>query len=810
MVRKNILLNCLLIGSFTPLLPACSGSEPCDPASTCPTSSSCGEAGGTASGGSGQGGTSSGGNSQGGSTALGGAGGQGGVGGQGGGSLAAVPGIEVSAISGPSTEAGGQATFSVVLQTQPSAAVTVNFNSDDSTEGTVSPTSLTFTDTNWNAPQSATVTGEDDDIADGHQAYQVVFTATASTDTAYATITPAPVAITNVDDETAGISVSPVSGPTTEAGGQATFTVALNSEPTANVMVHFDSDDTSEGTVGSTSLMFTTVNWSAPQPVTLTGQNDDLADGYQTYQVVFSQTTSTDTAYAGITPAPVLATNVDDETAGITVSPLSGPTTEAGGQATFTVVLNSEPAANVTVNFDSNAPAEGTLNHTSLTFTDVNWSAPQPVTLTGEDDDLADGNQPYQIVFTATASTDSAYAAITPAPLPATNMDDETAGITVSAPSGPTTEASGQATFTVVLNSEPSANVTVNFDSDDGSEGIVAPTALTFTPTDWSTPKPATLTGVDDELADGNQLYTISFPSVVSNDPVYAAMTPATLSVTNVDDDTADIVVSAIRGPSSEGGGQATFTVVLTSRPFVAVTVNLDSGDSSEGTIDKTALDFTTTNWMTAQTVTVTGADDGLVDGNQPYAIVFSAPTTSDPDYATITPNNVTVTNLDDEPPLELDIDTHDALYTDVAGTRGFHFTAPVSFTIIGLRVPTDVNPGGQNIEVVRFNSPVPTWSTTTNDFTSLAYFTDVASDGFITTHIPIQAGDIIGILGARGDTTMRNSYGATNTYNTTISGQAVTLYRLIFQDNLNTTQAYDLANDTLSYYGRVEMQYVE
>ena len=47
-------------------------------------------------------------------------------------------------------------------------------------------------------------------------------------------------------------------------------------------------------------------------------------------------------------------TNTDNDTAGITVTPTSGlTTTEAGGTATFTVVLNSQPTADVTIGVSS-------------------------------------------------------------------------------------------------------------------------------------------------------------------------------------------------------------------------------------------------------------------------------------------------------------------------------------------------------------------------------------------------------------------------------------------------------------------------
>ena len=53
--------------------------------------------------------------------------------------------------------------------------------------------------------------------------------------------------------------------------------------------------------------------------------------------------------YNGINPADVSVTNTDNDASGITVSTISGPTTEAGGTATFTVVLDAQPTADVTV-----------------------------------------------------------------------------------------------------------------------------------------------------------------------------------------------------------------------------------------------------------------------------------------------------------------------------------------------------------------------------------------------------------------------------------------------------------------------------
>ena len=67
-----------------------------------------------------------------------------------------------------------------------------------------------------------------------------------------------------------------------------------------------------------------------------------------------------------------------------------------------------------------------------------------------------------------------------------------------------------------------------------------------------------------------------------------------------------------------------------TSQPTADVTIGLSSDDTTEGTVSPSTLTFTTTNWNTAQTVTVTGVDDYLDDGDIGYHIVTAAATSGD------------------------------------------------------------------------------------------------------------------------------------------------------------------------------------
>jgi hypothetical protein len=235
--------------------------------------------------------------------------------------------------------------------------------------------------------------------------------------------------------------------------------------------------------------------------------------------------------------------------AGITVNPTSGlVTTEAGGSDNFTVVLDSQPSDNVTIALSSDDLSEGMVSPTSLTFTTTDWNTPQTVTITGVDDATVDGNVAYTIITAPATSTDPNYNGVDASDVAVTNTDDDSAGITVNPTSGlVTTEAGGTDTFTVVLDSQPSSNVTVGLSSDDSSEGTVAPSSLTFTPANWNTPQTATVTGVDDFIIDGNVAYNIVTAAATSSDANYNGINSSDVAVTNTDDDSIPPATAAPR-----------------------------------------------------------------------------------------------------------------------------------------------------------------------------------------------------------------------------------------------------------------------
>ena len=99
------------------------------------------------------------------------------------------------------TEMGGTDTFEVSLPLTPSADVTVNFSSSDTTEGTIAPGSVTFTTANWDTPVTITVTGIDDSEYDLDQDYQVIIGSLSSADANYDGFNPDDLDAVNIDDD---------------------------------------------------------------------------------------------------------------------------------------------------------------------------------------------------------------------------------------------------------------------------------------------------------------------------------------------------------------------------------------------------------------------------------------------------------------------------------------------------------------------------------------------------------------------------------------------------------------------------------
>lgn len=583
------------------------------------------------------------------------------------------PDIHVDTGNGVITSENGPVsdTFTIVLAYQPSSNVTIGtFTSSDTSEVTVSPASLLFTTANWNVPQTVTVTGVDDAIADNYQVVSISLGTAVGAE--YDGLSAGLVYVTNLDDDVVAQNVIILNDglitkedPSTPLSDS--FQVVLSSAPSTNVTIAtIASSDTGEATVSPSTLTFTTANWNTPQSVTVTGVDDLVPDGLQTIYVNFSNTSSTDATWNGVSIGSLTVYNIDDEAEPVPgINVISGPmhlTGESGISNSFNVVLDSQPTADVNIIISSSDTTEGQVIVPSggiLTFTSANWNIPQSVNIQGQDDTTGDGNIDYTIILATATSSDTDYNGIDPADVNFRNIDDDTIDVVVSTGDGLITKEDPATpladSFQVVLSSAPSANVTITtISSSDTGEATVSPSTLTFTTANWSTPQTVTVTGVDDLQSDGIQSLVVSFSNTSSTDSNWNNLSISSLTVYNIDDEPSS-GISVMAGPlllTGESGISSSFNVVLNSQPTADVAIAVSSSDTTEGMVTSPSggsLTFTTTNWNTPQTVVVQGLDDSTVDGNIDYTITLGAASSTDTDYNGIDPGDVNFRNIDDD-----------------------------------------------------------------------------------------------------------------------------------------------------------------
>ncbi len=460
----------------------------------------------------------------------------------------------------------------------------------------------------------------------------------------------------NSDPSDITISESAITTYENQTQGAATFTVVLPAAPTGNVCIDVTSDDDGEGKINtvntratslaSKTICFTTLNWNTPQTIYIFGINDNIDDDDQAYSVNLSiNTGSTDagSGYYYATPGSVSATNTDDDTAGLTASLISGVTTEAGGTATFTMRLNSQPVNDVTFTLSSSDATEGDVTNPAgktVTFTSANWNSNQTITVTGINDDIDDGNIAYQINISNASSVDPKYNGLFATNVNVTNNDNDTAGFTVSAISNTTSENATTATFTVRLNSKPATDgenyaVVVNVVSNDEGEGTVDKASLTFDHTNWNVNQTVTVTGVNDDLVDGNISYSIELAvnGTSTTDAIYDLLNPADVSVTNTDNDAVTLAISSPSVLEGDAGTTALeFTVTQTGFPVVGgYTVSYYTNNGTAKTPTDFAGGGSTVSFSEVEsfngatkTITININGDNMVEPNETFTVVLN------------------------------------------------------------------------------------------------------------------------------------------------------------------------------------------
>jgi hypothetical protein len=542
---------------------------------------------------------------------------------------------------------------------------------------TVTPSTMTFTKFNWNQPQTVTVTPINDELDEGTRNVQplslvgkryrtpyaiakiptvqnlptsyfsdehrvnIAHTA-SSDDRRYDQIYIANITAVIEDDDTSFIYVSKSNVTVVEGGKTDSYTLQLETEPRHEVTIliqnwancgidcYHPEDcyrwNLCNSSVTPESLIFTPKNWYEVQTVSVEAVDDDL-DEHDIHRSLLQHAVySDDIRYHSLAVHDVIVYITDNDVSAVNISKSSVVVREASLADNYTVLLNSEPWAKVTVDVNGGyergnrllVGAEGAdlVDSIKLTFTYRNWNQPQTVHVQAFDDEL-DDNDPHigrlhhrvlgkdfiyhdiKIVDIATNTSrqnvtaeiydnDISGASITP------NNPINTSN-TVYVKEGWTQESKELLynNYTVSLNTEPWYNVTIDVVTSGVAAGCYRvdlcnvtanPASLTFSPDNWNLPQIVTLVAVDDHLDEYNPHFAPVDHITTSADSKYQVVQLPALTAHIVDND-----ISGVKAchkltdgcdnqlTVAEGAFSDSYTIVLETEPYADVTVTLDT-----------------------------------------------------------------------------------------------------------------------------------------------------------------------------------------------------------------------------------------
>ena len=347
---------------------------------------------------------------------------------------------------------GSSGTYTIVLDSQPTADVTVTINDPSNTDVTAEPASLTFSSTDWNTPKTVTVNAAQD--ADAEDETATVTHTVTSTDSIYSGASANSVTVSVTDDE---VPVTVQFGATTYEvveGETVTVAVTLSADPERTVVIPITHTPQSGATSPAdfsgvpANLTFNTGQMS--QTITFTATQDDVDDDGESVLLGFG-TLPPAVSLGTTTQATVSIT--DDDGAGVSVSE-SSLTIAEGSSGTYTIVLDSQPTADVTVTINDPSNTDVTAEPASLTFSSTDWNTPKTVTVNAAQD--ADAEDETATVTHTVTSTDSIYSGASANSVAVSVTDDEV----------PVTVQFGATTYEVVEGETVTVAVTLSADPE--------------------------------------------------------------------------------------------------------------------------------------------------------------------------------------------------------------------------------------------------------------------------------------------------------------------------------------------------------
>ena len=466
---------------------------------------------------------------------------------------------------------GDEGTYTVVLDTGPAASVTVTPSRTSGDADVTVSGALTFTTSDWNVAQTVTVSAAPDNDTDNDAAVIGHGVSGGNFDSFAAGSVRVTVNDAGASSNGVTLSVSPTEVAESSGATSVTVTATLSDSTRAlatPVAVTVGSGTATSGTdftaVSGFTITIPANELSHTGTFSLDPTQDTVYEPDETLLVGGSSTVPG----IGVTGTEV---RIFDDGAAPTVTLLLSPnaireTDDSGTpgveehKTTVTASLNhaSSVATTVTISVDLDSPATSSDYSLSagkvLTIAAGSTSSTGSVTITAVNNDVDEADKTVTVTGTATAG----FGIVNPADVRLTLSDDDIRGVTISETSLEIDEG-GTAAYTVVLDTRPTASVTVTPSRTSGDTDVTVSGALTFTTGNWNAAQTVTVSVAADNDLVGE---TAVIGHTVSGGD-YASVAVNSVSVTV--SDTTVLPEITIAGPESiTEGGDITFTISRT------------------------------------------------------------------------------------------------------------------------------------------------------------------------------------------------------------------------------------------------------
>ncbi len=375
--------------------------------------------------------------------------------------------------------------------------------------------------------------------------------------------------------------------------------------------------------------------------ITFSATQDTVDDDGEKVKLTFG-TLPTRVTSTGPSQAIVSITDDDDPEVNADFGQAAYTVAE-GNSVTVEVTLSANPERTVTVGLtktNEGTTTNGDYSGVPASVVFNSGETEKTFSFSATADDIADNGEKVKLEFDSLPDRVSEGTTKTST---ITITDAVVAGVNIS-PATLTIVEGKTGTYTVVLDTEPVGDVTVAIAGTTNTDLSVNNTSLTFTSDNWDTPQTITVTAQENGDTADEAAVTITNTASSDDDDTYDSVAAGSLEVTVMDNDTEGVSVSPTSLTVTEGQ-TATYTIVLTTEPADDVTITInDPTDNSDVTAGPASLTFTSDNWDTAQTVTVSAAHD--TDADDETATVTHAVA----DYGGVTAANVAVSVEDDAP----------------------------------------------------------------------------------------------------------------------------------------------------------------